>query len=186
MKIVSRAWRQVAAVTAVACGSAILVSFVLPAGAATTSRPEASACVVTATRYVVHGQARVVTAAAMTCRASIADAMTAAEAGSATKKLVKVGYGCHLKNFSRKGPCWSFAVASPGCVPHVAWIWPVLGVMKNDMSSWKAINSCHSGRVYTRANLKGHFVSCLRSCRTLGRVNDHDVSLKAGWGKKHP
>jgi hypothetical protein len=131
------------------CGSAILVGFALPAGAATTSRPEASVCVVKATRYAVHSQARVVTAAAMTCGASITDAMTAAEAGSATKKLVKVGYGCHLKNFAKKGPCWYFAVPSPGCVPNVAWTWPVLGVMKNDMNSWKAINSCHSGRVYT-------------------------------------
>src|ERR1700691_216888 len=185
MKIVNRTWRRVAAITAVACGSAIVVGFALPAGAAMPSRP-GRVCVVAATRYATRDQTRVVTASAMNCGTTIADAMTAAEAGSATKKLVKVGYGCHLKNFSKKGPCWSFAVASPGCVPNVAWIWPVLGVMKNDMSSWKAINSCHSGRVYTRPNLKGHFVSCLRSCRTLGRVNDHDVSLKVGWGKKHP
>jgi hypothetical protein len=195
MRIVNRGWRQAAAVTAAACGSAIAVSFVLPAGAAMTNRPEArtvaaarpgSVCVVKATRYAVHSQDRVVTAAAMNCGATIAEAMTAAEAGPATK-LVNVGYGCHRQNFSKKGTCWFFAVPSPGCVKNVAWIWGVLGVMKNDMKSWRAINSCHSGRVYTRPNLKGHFVTCLPSCRTLGRrVNDHDVSLKVGYGKKHP
>ena len=195
MKAIKRTWRQLAPVTAVLCGSVFLVSVVLPAGAATTSRPEAKAaatirpgsvCVVKATRLAVHGEVRLVTATATVCGASLPGVMTAAEAGPASKKLVNVGYGCRFKNFSKKGRCWYFAVGSPGCVKEVAFIWPVLGVMKNDMRSWKAIKSCHSGRVYTRANLKGRFITCRPSCGTLRYVNDHDVSLKAGFGRRHP
>jgi hypothetical protein len=101
----------------------------------------------------------------------------------AGKKLINVGYGCALKNFSKKGPCWNFAVVRPGCVPGVAIIWTSLGAMMSHMKSFKAINSCHSGRIYSQANLKGRFVTCSAVCRSLGKLNDHDVSLVVGWGK---
>src|ERR1700761_78213 len=156
------------------------------AGAANSIRPTgvgppASACVVTGARVTGHGRVRVISAAKAECVR--ANGSRRAEAISASAKLITVGYGCQFKDFSRKGTCWRFAVPKPGCQAGSAWIWKELGVMKNKMESWKAIRTCHSGKIYSRPNLKGRSVLCSAVCRTLGKLNNRDVSLVEGYGK---
>jgi hypothetical protein len=145
------------------------------AGAA-TPRP-AGTCAVTAVRIT----GRIISAARTKCVQ--ADGKTTVTAIPANTKQIVVGYGCQFKDFSRKGSCWKFAVAAPGCRPGSAWTWGELGGMKNKMESWKAIRTCHSGEIYSKPNLKGHSKLCSASCKSLGRLNDHDVSLAVGYGK---
>lgn len=185
MKTTSRAVRLIAMAAAAAGGLAFIATAGY-AGAATSARsagPErpASTCLVTAARLTGHGRIQVVKAVATECVTASGSRHT--EAVPATAKLVNIGYGCHLKNFSRKGQCWHFAVPRPGCKAGTAWIWERLGLMLNKMKSWKAIYDCHSGKIYSRANLKGHSVLCSAICRSLGKLNDHDVSLKVGFGQ---
>jgi hypothetical protein len=169
----------------VAAFAAVVGSFAAQAGAATTATAAHSggACVIAATQFTGHGKVRFVTATATICGATIVGRGVEIGAGAASTKLVNVGYGCHFKNFSKKGACWYFAVGKPGCKPGVAWVWNKLGVMLDKMKSWKAINTCHSGRIYSRQNFKGRFVTCSAVCRSLGKLNDRDVSLKVGYGK---
>jgi hypothetical protein len=171
---IRRPFRLTALATAVATAVVVMASFGAQAGAVTpaTQGRSGGACVVAATHFTSHGNVRLVTASATICGAT-----------TGRKKLVNVGYGCHFKNFSKKGACWYFAIPKPGCRPEIAWIWKKLGVMLDKMRSWKAINTCHSGRIYSRQNLKGRFVTCSAVCRSLGKLNDRDVSLEVGHGK---
>jgi hypothetical protein len=185
VRTISRALRLIAMSAAAAAGLACVATAGY-AGAATTTRsagPErpASTCVVTAARHTMHGRIRVVSALATECVTASGSRST--EAVSAKTKLVNIGYGCNRKNFSSKGPCWYFAVPAPGCKAGEAWIWKRLGVMLDKMKSWKAIYDCHSGQIYSRANLKGSSVLCSAICNSLGKLNDRDVSLIVGFGK---
>ncbi len=182
---ISRALRLIA-MAAAAVGGLAFIATAGNAGAATNARsagPErpAATCLVTAAKFTGHGRMRVIRAVATECVTTSGSRYT--EAVLATTKLVNVGYGCHRTDFSTKGPCWHFAVPKPGCQAGTAWIWKRLGVMLNKMKSWKAIRTCHSGQIFSRANLKGHSVLCSAICRSLGKLNDHDVSLEIGFGK---
>lgn len=170
--------------------SASMVSFAVanPAGATTIAGHQMTAghglnevspgrvCIVRATAHTLNGQANDVTASSTTCYPNLASA----ERASRSNSNVNVGYGCDLQKFSTKDTCWFFAVPSPGCTSSRAWVWNQLGAMNNDMESWKAINTCHSGRVYSQPDQKGHHIDCDRICNSLGaNVNNHDESLAA-------
>jgi hypothetical protein len=184
VKTAGRALRLIV-MTAAAAGSLAFATAGY-AGAATSIRPaapvnQARACIVTAARVTGHGQVRVISPATAEC--VTASGGHNVEAIGAKTKLINVGYGCQFKDFSKKGTCWHFAVPKPGCQAGSAWIWKKLGVMKNKMESWKAIRTCHSGQIFSKANLKGRSVLCSAQCRSLGSLNDHDVSLEEGFGK---
>jgi hypothetical protein len=172
--------------------SASVVTFALanPAGATTITGHQMTAghelnevspgraCIVRATAYALNGQAYDVTASSTACYPSLA----AAQRASRSSSNVNVGYGCDLQKFSTEDTCWFFAVPGPGCTSSRWWVWKQLGAMNNDMESWKAINTCHSGRVYSQPDQKGHHVDCERICNSLGsNVNNHDESLLAAF-----
>jgi hypothetical protein len=175
----NKALRHLVSVVAVGCGLVIMAGLAQSAQASAPAwHRSPGACAVQAVRFARHGDVRLVTAAVMTCRISETGATADAT------KMFKVGYGCQLTNFSKKGTCWNFEVPDHGCNKKTNWVWKDLGVMKNDMESWRAVNTCHSGKVYTKENLKGRHVTCTPNCSTLGKyVNDHDVSLEAIYAK---
>lgn len=182
----SRYSRRIAAILAI--GGTVLV-LASPLAAATTKEsaptPPASghSCVVSATSFVRHGEENVVTAASETCYPSstpyLANLDSAARNTSSPLSNVEVGYGCDLKNFSKSDTCWHFAVPSPGCTSSADWVWNQLGAMNNDMQSWKSLNSCKSGVVFSQPSQTGSHVTCDTTCNSLGVVNNHDESLLA-------
>jgi hypothetical protein len=181
-----QARRQAAVVTPILGIVGAMIGFFMAASPVASHQSTAShgrACVARVARVFHSDHTRFGNTKATVCRASPTRRAVATAAIPARTNMINVGYGCALKNFSKKGPCWNFAVTRPGCRPGVAIIWPELGAMRNRMKSWKAINSCHSGRIYSRPKLKGRFVTCSAICRGLGKLNDHDVSLVVGWGK---
>jgi hypothetical protein len=133
--------------------------------------PSGHVCVVKATAFVQHGNDKVVTASSATCYSSYFSYLA-----SKPDTQKNIGYGCKNKDF-RGGPCWYFAV-NGSCGNSFWWEWNTLdSVIKNHMESWKAINGCTTGDVYSKPDAKGSKIACNNVCKSLGVVNDHDQSL---------
>lgn len=169
-------------------GAVLALAVGLPSASAQASTtipaPSGAVCVIAATGYSVHGDAKMVTGTKETCYVNFAKYQASRRAQPAAPDVataaVNIGYGCTTTNFN--GTCYYFATPS-GCTSGSFWYWNDLNAQTfNRLASMESfpVNGCHAAIVYSLPYLTGQVIGCYNACYGLGTITYHNESMDIG------